>query len=96
MITKDPYFKYEYSNGQITHTYANGKKETFAICDACGKEHKNNFGLEISFSMRNHWGWRRIKLCGKCANRVIPILIRASDAIADEVDARRTNVNRWI
>lgn len=85
-LRKDLKFKYEHSNEQRTYTDEDGKQETFAICDACGKEHKNNFGLEVSYSMRNNWTQYRIKLCGKCANKVVPILDRATEEIEGIVD----------
>lgn len=74
--------KYKYSNGERTQIDENGKREVFAICDACGKEHKNNYGFMLSYSMPGGSVSIRKKYCRKCAAVFIPEYININACTA--------------
>ena len=73
-------FRYKHSNAEHTYT-KDGKTQTYKVCDICGAEQQNNYGLEVSHARRNSMGWYRMGLCGKCAAEVLPILEGALDQI---------------
>ena len=71
--------KYKYSNTEIVH-HVNGKEYRYKECLVCGKEEKNNYGVEISYDMRGSCGCGSFGLCNKCAKKYIP---KFKDAIND-------------
>lgn len=81
-------FKSNYTNAQRTHTDAEGRETTVALCDICGAEHTTNYGYSISYAMRASYADHRRKLCGKCASLIIPILedaLETAEAKAEEL-----------
>ena len=81
-------FRYKHSNTEHTYT-RNGKTQTYKVCDICGAEQQNNYGLEVSHARRNSLGEYRLCLCGKCATVVLPILEGALDQIQATVTELR-------
>ena len=82
-------FKYKFSNTEKTYTREGEKPQTYKVCDICGAEQQNNFGFEVSHARRDNTGSYRLSLCGKCANKVLPILEDALDQINGIVKAGR-------
>lgn len=76
---------FKYSNAERTYI-KDGKSRTYKICDICGAEQQNDYGLEVSFARSGLWGSRRMGLCGKCAKKILPILEGA-------LEERRTTAN---
>ena len=71
---------FKYSNAERTYT-KDGKSRTYKICDICGAEQQNDCGLEVSYTRSGVYGSCRMGLCGKCANKILPILEGALDEI---------------
>lgn len=69
--------KYQFSNTEFTYELEGEKTITVAVCDACGLEHRNNYGFEISYARRGLSGGGRRKFCGKCATKHIGYLEEA-------------------
>ena len=83
---------FKHSNAE--HTYIeDGKRRTYKICDICGAEQQNNYGLEVSLARSGVWGSYRMGLCGKCANKILPILEGALDEIYATADIMRNDPN---
>lgn len=81
---------FKYSNAE--HTYIkDGKNRTYKICDICGAEQQNDYGLEVSYARSGVWGSCRMGLCGKCANKILPILEEALGEIRDTANTLRNN-----
>ena len=64
---------FKYSNAEHT-CIEDGKSRTYKVCDICGAEQQNNYGLEVSHVRSGAEGSYRLSLCGKCANKILPIL----------------------
>ena len=75
-------FKYKYSNAEHTYTES-GKSTTYKVCDICGAEQKNNYGFTISHARSGVEGSYRLGLCGKCANKILPILEEALEEVQE-------------
>lgn len=87
-------FHFKHSNGEHTYTSEDGKTRTYKVCDICGAEQQNNFGLEVSHARSGNEGSYRLSLCGKCANRVLPILEDALDEIHKTVTELRNDTQK--
>lgn len=77
--------------------FSNSNKEVtidgkvYKVCDACGAKQRNNFGFDIDYQRKGVYGGRRMGLCIKCANRIIPIMEKAIDvATALEQEIKET------
>lgn len=86
-------FHFKHSNTE--HTYSeDGKSRTYKVCDICGAEQQNNYGLEVSHARRDSMGSYRLSLCGKCATVVLPILEGALDQIQATVTELRKQAHQ--
>ena len=79
--------KFKYSNTEHTYTGQDGKRNTYSVCDICRTEQKSNYGLDVQYTGIGRDIRSRISLCGKCANKILPIL---EDALR-QIDAIRYN-----
>ena len=83
-------FHFKHSNTE--HTYSeDGKSRTYKVCDICGAEQQNSYGLEVSHARSGAEGSYRLSLCGKCANKILPILEGALDEIHATVNELRND-----
>lgn len=82
----------QYDNSRIGFTDENGKYNSYACCDMCGKWHKGQYGLIINFNIPDkqddgrtttRCGFRRIKLCRKCGCKLAPDLISLDDKLCN-------------
>lgn len=78
-------FKYRHSNTEVSRTDSKGRKQTYKVCDVCGAEQQNNYGLEVYHDRSGCNGSYRLSLCGKCANKLLPQLEDTIDRIKEEV-----------
>ena len=83
-------FHFKHSNTEYTYS-EDGKRRTYKVCDICGAEQQNNYGLEVSHARRGAEGSYRLSLCGKCANKILPILEGALDEIHATVNELRND-----
>ena len=84
---------FKYSNAE--HTYIeDGKSRTYKICDICGTEQQNNYGLEVSYARSGEFGSWRMGLCGKCANKILPILEGALGEIRATANTLRNDTQK--
>ena len=84
---------FKYSNAERTYI-EDGKSRTYKICDICGTEQQNNYGLEVSLARSGVWGSYRMGLCGKCANKILPILEGALEEIYATADTLRNDTQK--
>lgn len=77
--------------------FANSNKEitvdgkVYKVCDACGSKQKNGFGFELDYQRYGVYGGKRMGLCSKCANKIVPILEKAiEDAETIEQEIRES------
>lgn len=78
-------FIFKHSNAEHTYTDENGKKTTYKVCDVCGVEQKTNYGFTVSHKRSGVEGSYRLGLCGKCANKILPLLEETLEDIKDTV-----------
>lgn len=57
----------EYDNSIVQFLNDNGRLENYSRCNACGKWHKGQYGIELKYTVPNSDSWIRMKLCRKCA-----------------------------
>lgn len=84
---------YEHSNAEVGQTDPEtGKKTIWKCCDICGAQQHSNNGFTVSFQMPGVWGKQVHGYCSRCANKLIPLLTDALDAIENKEQEMRQTV----
>lgn len=73
----------EYDNSRVGFTDENGRLNSYARCDMCGKWHKGQYGFILRYTTRDMLSSTRKKLCSKCAANLAPELDRFCNAVRE-------------